>query len=101
MIIIKTQKNSIIKTNRIQINGDAGTSIMIVTKETGIQTIADYKSHERAKEVMEEIEEHIRERYNLETVKTFISDIVSMSDKNANDCIDEIKSSAIFTMPKE
>ena len=99
MIIIKTQNGVIIECDAIippfsskTING-ARKSVT----ETGV--LGTYESKERAKEVMEEIEEHIRQTYVAREFKVSIKDFDSLEHKNAY--VLNLKESAVYTMPKE
>ena len=60
--------------------------------------LGEYKSKERAKEVMEEIEERIRNLYLAKEFKLNTSDFNSGEQKN--EYVEELYSVAIYTMPK-
>jgi len=104
MIIIKNQdKNgtNISEYNNIVLCEDSIFAILHPVHV--IKKIATYPTEERAKEVMDMIEEHIRILYVDKAIMQHMS-IESFSDpayELINRITKECKKSAIFTMPKE
>jgi len=90
--ITEVSKDEMIKPN--------GVAIVIENKITFEQTdLGYYKDVKRAKEVMEEIEEHIRQAYVAREFKVSVEDFDSLEHKNSY--ILNLKENAIYTMPKE
>ena len=68
----------------------------------GQVALGKYETEDRAKEVMKEIEEHIRRKYSEEQLSERVSvDLPEVSQEDGEYFIKEQKKLAIFTMPKE
>lgn len=64
--------------------------------------IGKYETEEKAKEVMEDIEDHIRHAYVHDMIKNVTSmDMTITSFIDVYDMLEHHKEVAIFTMPKE
>ena len=98
MLIIKTQDGKIVKLEAIVIDSQVNRSIGGLTSSSVYYILGSYESEERAKEVMEKIEEHIRKQYSLKLASqrlgaTFRCDIREEQYK--------FYRIAIYDMPKE
>jgi len=100
MIIIKGQNDSVGKYIKINIGGSMITATdCTCLDDESFYILGKYKDVERAKEVMEEIEEHIRQAYVAREFKVSVEDFNSLEHKNYY--ILNLKENAIYTMPKE
>ena len=98
MIIIKSQTGSIgtyklIDYSKVSLKSEKFHIIALATNDAdGYEVLAEYESEERAKEVMEEIEEHIR---HIGFYK------IMAKDSNVEECSNFMGfNNIIFTMPK-
>ena len=98
MIIIKGQSGNISNVIHVELD-ESKTAIFGLIERTRIACLGQGYSKERAKEVMEEIEEHIRQAYVAREFKVSVEDFNSLEHKNYY--ILNLKENAIYTMPKE
>lgn len=94
MIIVKSQDGALGEYNYVTIFSDKSKQISAFQMGSDVDIVlGKYKTEERAKEVMAEIENFIRKAYLIKNT--------SYTYKNDLNNITEILNSAIFTMPKE
>jgi len=100
MIIIKSQDgDKIIKVESVVIDSQVNRSIGALTSSSVYYILGSYESKERVKEVMEEIEGHIKEQYVLANIQFRVTDFID--HKSKVDAYKEFRKGAIYTMPKE
>lgn len=97
---IRTQdKETILKTDRLDYDfSDGHHRIMANTFET---LIAEYKTKERALEVLDEIHKCIIDKEVLHGCNNLLALIDKSSLKNAEKIIDRTEKIAVYEMPKE
>lgn len=109
MIIIKSQdKSKLIKTSMIIVvheeyyQSGNHSFIRALSPEGIFYNVAEYRNKKRAEEVMEQIEEYMREQY-LNKMITSMVDFTGVSFTQVYDLLRSTghKNEAIFTMPKE
>lgn len=106
MIIIKSQDGGLnidvkgkLYVNKVEeMNGRGYEKWYQVKIRSGL-SLGTYKTEERAKEVMEMIEEHITKLYINKTITADLTTFVSLEIREAY--VLSVKDSAIFSMPKE
>ena len=103
MIIIKSQNgNRISECKCVEIRKSIGENVdnynIVVKDGSSVIILGAYKSEARAKEVMEEIEDHIRQLYIAREFKLNVEDFSTIKQKN--EFILSLKDAAIYTMPK-
>jgi hypothetical protein len=98
MIIIESRSGSIMNVDYVG-KGELATIIGIRVGSDNALVLGAYGTNERAKEVMAEIENHIKRKYAKEQMIKLSK--VDLTLQETNIFAVELKNYAIYTMPKE
>jgi len=101
MIIIKGQDGRIGEYVGLYQESERITATDLTCRGEDMFTLGYYESKERAKEVMEEIEEHIRKRYLNDQFNKAVSIKIDESPADIDKFIISTLKDAVYTMPKE